>query len=255
MWPLNYSRLAAITALVALAAPSGPGPGRCESAEPKAVVELFTSQGCSSCPPADKLLKTYVERADVIALSYPVDYWDYLGWKDTFASPRFSERQRAYAKTRGDGSVYTPQIVVNGRLHTVGSRQKLIDKTIVAANRLGRLQVPVKLRHDSGMMLIEVGRIPSEPASSATEWNATVWVATVKKISEVDVRRGENGGRKLTYYNTVRELTPVGIWTGEPATFRLDPKSVSWMGSNACAVLVQQGVGGPIIGAAWMESL
>jgi hypothetical protein len=213
----------------------------------KAVVELFTSQGCSSCPPADALLKSYINRPDVLALTFPVDYWDYLGWKDTFASPRFSERQRAYAKARGDGSVYTPQAVINGRTHAVGSRKKIIDKSIIAMDRLSPLSVPVDFRIEDKMMLIDVGPAPDGKAGSAT-----VWVAIIQKSGRVSIGRGENDGQTLTYYNIVRELTPVGMWTGEKDTIRLDTASVTWPKSNACAVLVQQGIGGPIIGAAWM---
>jgi hypothetical protein len=220
---------------------------KAQSTEFKAVVELFTSQGCSSCPPADALLEKYVTRPDVLALTFPVDYWDYLGWKDTYASPRFSERQRAYAQTRGDGSVYTPQAVINGRTHAVGSRKKMIDKSIIAMDRLSPLSVPVTFRVEDKMMLIDVGASTDGKPS-----NATVWVAIIQKAGKVNVRRGENGGRTLNYYNIVRELTPVGMWTGQKETIRLDMASMTWPKSDACAVLVQEGIGGPIVGAAWM---
>lgn len=245
MWQLVRSLMAAVGFF-------GLGAGLPAAAEDRsftAVVELFTSQGCSACPPADQLLKSYVERPDVLALSFPVDYWDYLGWRDTFASPRFTERQRAYAKARGDGRVYTPQIVINGRAHAVGSRKKEIDSTILAMHRIAPLSLPVRLREIDGAMTIEIDgtESPSAPPS------ATVWVATVQQRGEVDVRRGENGGQSLTYYNIVRQMTPVGMWTGGRATLRLDLKSFTMPGWNACAVLVQDGPGGPIIGAAWRE--
>ncbi len=246
MWHTKLRALAMF--IVALTVSSGASSEvKAQSTEFKAVVELFTSQGCSSCPPADALLEKYVTRPDVLALTFPVDYWDYLGWKDTYASPRFSERQRAYAKARGDGSVYTPQAVINGRTHAVGSRKKMIDKSIMAMDRLAPLSVPLTFRVEDKMMLIDVGASPDGKSS-----NATVWVAIVQKAGKVKVRRGENGGRTLSYYNIVRELTPVGMWTGEKETIRLDLASMTWPKSDACAVLVQEGIGGPIIGAAWM---
>ena len=107
--------------------------------KPVMVVELFTSQGCSSCPPADVVLNTIAHRKDVIALTLPVDYWDYLGWKDTNASPRFTERQRAYAKSRGDGLIYTPQAVVNGLVHVNGASQHDVEQAI--GKKIGRAHV------------------------------------------------------------------------------------------------------------------
>ncbi len=222
---------------------------RAEGPKIKAVVELFTSQGCSSCPPADALLKTYIDRPDVLALSMPVDYWDYLGWKDTFASPQFSERQRTYAHARGDGNVYTPQVVVNGRTHEVGSRQRLIDKAIIAMDRLSPISVPVTLRTEDKTMLIEVG----QSLDGASKSRCTVWLAVVKKTGGVKIKRGENRGRQLTYYNVVRDLSPVGMWTGKAETFRLDSAAINRRDTDAFAVLVQQGAGGPIVGAAWLD--
>lgn len=222
---------------------------RAEEGKIKAVLELFTSQGCSSCPPADALLQSYIERPDVLALSMPVDYWDYLGWKDTYASPEFSERQRDYAHARGDGKVYTPQVVVNGRLHEVGSRQRLIDKAIIAMDRLAPIDLPVTLKLADRTIIIEVGAVTDHREGQ----RCTVWLASVKKSGVVAIKRGENGGRKLTYRNIVRDLSPVGMWTGKSETFRLDSASVRRSDTDAFAVLVQQGTGGPIIGAAWLD--
>lgn len=216
-----------------------------------AVVELFTSQGCSSCPPADALLKTYVERPDVLALSFPVDYWDYLGWKDTLASARNSQRQRDYAETRGDGAVYTPQAVINGRTHAVGSRQKKIDKAIMAMSKLVPLNVPIEIGKEGGAMLIKLGA--AEAGKNPLPAAATVWLAVVQKSATVNIKRGENRGKKLRYFNVVRELSPIGMWSGQSNVIRLTPDSVSMENSDACAVLIQQGTGGPIIGAAWLD--
>src|SRR6516165_10211815 len=106
-------------------------------AQTRAVVELFTSQGCSSCPPADKLLGELAKRDDLLALSLPIDYWDYLGWKDTLASHDFSERQREYAQSRGDGAVYTPQAVINGTDDMVGSDRSAIESAVKQATDKG----------------------------------------------------------------------------------------------------------------------
>ncbi|MEQ8824075.1 MAG: DUF1223 domain-containing protein [Filomicrobium sp.] len=222
--------------------------GQDKSQKISAVVELFTSQGCSSCPPADALLKSYVDRPDVLALTFPVDYWDYLGWKDTLASPKYSQRQRQYAKTRGDGAVYTPQVVINGRAHAVGSRKKIIDKSIMAISRLSPMDAPIQVAQENGTFVINIGG-----QTAADDAVATVWIAVVEKAATVEIKRGENSGREITYYNVVRELSPVGMWAGKPKAIRLSPDAMNIAKSNACAILVQQGKGGPIIGAAWLE--
>lgn len=212
----------------------------------KGVVELFTSQGCSSCPPADKLLKTYADRSDVIALTLPIDYWDYLGWKDTFSSPRNTQRQRDYAQRRGDGAVYTPQVVVNGRLHVVGTSKSDIDAAIDNLSRQQPLSVPVSMVSDGRALVIRIGAAKD----GAFIRDATVWLAVVQKKGEVEVGHGENEGRKLVYYNVVREMSAVGMWNGFADEIRLSRKSVMWQQTDGCVVLVQQGSGGPILGAA-----
>lgn len=231
--------------------------GGAARAEPKAaapvvgVVELFTSQGCSSCPPADKLLKTYVDRPDVIGLTLPVDYWDYLGWKDTLSSPRNTQRQRDYAVTRGDGAVYTPQVVVNGRMHVVGSKQSEIDRAINKLKGQYPFTVPVRMATDGDALVINIGS--AKDGNSVSD--ATVWLAVVQKKGEVEVGRGENSGRKLTYFNVVREMSAVGIWNGQAEEIRLSRKSVLWRQTERCVALVQKGAGGPILGAAqWPEN-
>ena len=216
-----------------------------------AVVELFTSQGCSSCPAADRLFETYAKRGDLVALSYAVDYWDYLGWKDTLADPRFSKRQRAYSAARGDGQVYTPQIVVNGREHLVGSDAGALERS------LARLS---SAPHNAGAPAIDVKSDDSTITVSLSRSNggagepATVWLVVVTPRVEVQVTRGENRGRHLVYFNVVRELMPVGKWTGEPSSFNLDRKAVLSSSSDFAAVLLQQGKGGPIVSARWVEA-
>lgn len=213
------------------------------------VVELFTSQGCSSCPPADKLFQTYASRTDLVALSFSVDYWDYLGWKDTLASPKFTARQRAYSAGRGDGEVYTPQIVVNGLAHVVGSHPGDIDKAIErSAAKLASQYVNVNAVGGGQMVRIDVG---AQQAGSKFGMG-TVWLAIVRPKVEVEIKHGENRGKKLTYYNVVRDLTVVGAWTGAATHIEL-PDSALRQPGERCAVLLQAGDGGRIIGAAWVE--
>ncbi len=216
-----------------------------------AVVELFTSQGCSSCPPADRLLKTYADRKDVLALTMPVDYWDYLGWKDTFASPLYSKRQRDYAHTRGDGAVYTPQVVVNGLAHMNGANKRAIDGTIQNFKATeNSLFVPVEIQRDGRKLNISTGDVPKSIGAD----EGTIWLALVQKEGEVPVRRGENGGRKLVYHNIVRQLMPVGMWTAKGKTLQVAESALSGDGTHACVVLLQRGTSGAIVGAAWIDA-
>ena len=218
---------------------------------PKAVLELFTSQGCNSCPPADALLKSYIARPDIIALSLPVDYWDYLGWKDTFAKAKFTERQRAYGRQRGDGKIYTPQIVVDGLAHAVGNSASDIDQAIAANSaKFAQSRVPVAMRLDNGQLIIEAGNAPV--GSSLNE--ANIWLAMVQPEGVIPVRSGENHGKTLKYYNIVRELTPIGMWSGKAMTVRLDRDSIAQPGAESCAVLLQSKTG-QIVGAAMMKKL
>ncbi len=215
----------------------------------KGVIELYTSQGCSACPPADALLKHYADMPDTVALSFPVDYWDYLGWKDTLATPRNSERQRAYAKARADGAVYTPQVVINGVAHVNGASPKEIDSALEAGwPKLVANQIPVRFWNQGSTIVIQTGG--GRKSSPHTE--ATVWLAIIKKSAEVMIPRGENAGKTITYTNVVKELAPVGMWSGKPMQIRLSRNAIIRPESEACAILVQAGDGGPIIGAAWM---
>jgi hypothetical protein len=218
--------------------------------EPKAVVELFTSQGCSSCPNADAALGRLIKREDIVALSFSVDYWDYLGWKDTLASPKFSERQRAYGKVRGDGAIYTPQVIVNGVAHVNGSDEdkigRLIDKTSKA---LAASRVPIKLSEHKNKLVVDVGSASNETPAK----EATLWLAVIAKSVTVPIERGENQGKTVTYQNVVRELIPIGTWNGAQMTVKLERQSFMHPGADRCAVLLQEGHAGPIIGAALMK--
>lgn len=230
------------------AAPSAPRKEQQAGAPIKAVLELFTSQGCSSCPPADAVLNTYASDPTIIALSMPVDYWDYLGWKDTFASAKNSERQRAYAKARGDGAIYTPQVVVNGALHANGASKADIDQAIELTMRnIALPRVPIRFWQEDNNLNIALdgagdGRIVGE---------ATIWLGLVQPEGSVDIRRGENAGRKLGYTNIVRELTPIGLWKGQPMLIQIPRTAVIQAATQKSVVLVQEGKAGPIIGAVW----
>ena len=240
---------AALLAVAATAAARAddPAPHAIKASEITGVIELFTSQGCSSCPKADALLKTYAVKSGVLAISLPVDYWDYLGWKDTFGSAKFSERQRSYAKSRGDGQVYTPQAVVNGLTHVNGASAKDIDAALVASEtQLAPNRVPLYFSMDRGNLMIETG--PAAEGSNIKE--ATIWLAVIQKSADVAVGQGENQGKTLTYTNVVREMTPVGTWTGQSLRIQLSRAALMRPQMETVAVLLQQGKAGPIIAAA-----
>ena len=217
---------------------------------PKAVVELFTSQGCSSCPKADVLLAKLADRDDIIALSLSVDYWDYLGWKDTLASPKFSERQRAYAHARGDGAMYTPQAVVNGLVHVNGSDEGMIGRNIEKTGKtIAVAYVPIRLSESKDRLVVETG--PAQAGVAAKE--ATLWLAVIASNVTVPIARGENQGKTVNYSNVVRELMPIGMWNGKPMTVQLERHSFMRPGTDRCAVFLQEGKAGPIVGAALLR--
>jgi hypothetical protein len=226
------------------ALPAGAGAG-----EPKAVLELFTSQGCSSCPAADKLLAGYAKRDDVIALSFSVDIWDYLGWPDTLASHDNTERQRDYARKFGDSQVYTPQMIVNGASHIVGSQGPKIDKAIVDSELAGGLPVPVSITMSDDAVNIEVAA-----ANAAWPMRGTLWLVLFDKSRTVTIDRGENKGRTITYSNVVRKMQRLQMWKGKPISISLPQAELYESGADGCAVLLQteaEGrLPGTILGAA-----
>ncbi len=208
------------------------------------VVELFTSQGCSSCPPADELLGELAQHDSVIALAHHIDYWDYIGWKDPFASKATTDRQRAYAKRLGLRYVYTPQMVVDGRIDVVGSRRgKVMDAIETAAK--ARKAVEVRFAPEDGKVVI--------PAGHAPDGGAAVWLAVFDDKHETPVPSGENAGRTLEDYNVVRELTRIGTWRGERMEIAVDLGAAAARGRDGCAVIVQQHPAGPVLGATMMR--
>jgi hypothetical protein len=212
----------------------------------KAVIELFTSQGCSSCPPADTLLKTLADDPQVIALSLPVDYWNYLGWKDTFASPRNTERQRNYARARGDGAIYTPQAVVNGLIQVNGASKLQVDDAISETSKTaGPAQVAVRFWQERNTLNFALGQ--ELPGHAPRE--ATIWLGVVQMSGTVPVKEGENAGKTLTYTNVVHELIPIGLWKGMAMQVQLPRAAMMQADVQKVVVLVQEGRSGPIIGA------
>ncbi len=203
-------------------------------AGPRAVIELFTSQGCSSCPPADKLVGELRNDPRLVVVSLPVHYWDYLGWKDTLADPRHTARQKAYSRMRGDGDVYTPQVVVNGTVHALGSDRAAIEGAVVTARDRGaQLSVPVQVAVANGQVSITVGKGNAGPTGE-------IWLWGVASAVPVAIRRGENKGRTITYSNVVRRWIKLGDWAG-PGTWTVPLAQVKAEMVDLVAVIVQTG--------------
>jgi hypothetical protein len=195
------------------------------------VLELFTSQGCSSCPPADRLLTTLARDPSRIALTFPIDYWDFIGWKDTFAEPAFTARQKAYAAARGDSHVYTPQAVVDGLVDTVGSDRAAIEQAVTTyKGHNGALAVPIQLRESDGVLHIDIGAGEGGPAG--------VYVLRVLRSRTVTIGRGENSGHTVTYTNVVRVIRKIGEWDGTNQKFSLSELRGD---DEGYVVLLQQG--------------
>jgi len=208
-----------------------------QAADRLVVVELFTSQGCSSCPPADALLGQIADREDVLGLALHVDYWDYIGWKDQFANPAYTARQKAYARHNGKMSVYTPQMIVDGQRFLVGYKpMQLAD--LIQAHQRAPVRADLDLRRRGERLEISIAR-------GTTGRDAEVIVVTYARERRVDISRGENAGRTLDYHNIVTSWTPVGTWDGTSpyrATVRLDT-------GDEVAVIVQEKGPGAILAA------
>lgn len=217
-------------ALAACSAASQPVTTGQSTGSSPVVIELFQSQGCSSCPPALAVLNQEADRADVLALNFAVTYWDQLGWKDNFAKPEFTARQWDYARAGGRGNVQTPQLIVNGAAAVLGSRKAEVDSAIRAAKPAS-----------AAMISVSNNRISLSGAS--TKAKATVWLVTYDpRAHAVPIRAGENDGRTLVHRNIVTGLQPLGRYTGRATSFAVPPGQ----SGLARAVLVQQDRGGPI---------
>ncbi len=207
-------------------------------AQSPVVVELFTSQGCSSCPPADALLHELAERDDVIALALHVDYWDYIGWKDEFANPAYAKRQKAYARLGNRRSIYTPQMIVNGTTDIVGTKPMQLSKAI-AEHAAKPSPVDVRLARDGDMV---------EIAATTDQNPGQMVVYALRYTPERTARitRGENAGHTISYANVTEDWSVLGEWDGrEPLDL-----SINAPGDKPVVIIVQAGRNGPILGAA-----
>src|SRR5579863_4093299 len=227
------AKTTSILTLLLAALALGAGPASAADAAHPTVVELFQSQGCSSCPPANANVMAIAGRPDVLALSWQVTYWDDLGWKDTFGQPAFTARQWQYAHAFHRGNVATPEVVVNGRADVVGSRRDELDRLIRQADR-----------GDGGPQLrLEPGLVAVSGAGAGAR---VVLVRYDPNILQVPIQRGENGGRTLPHRNVVREVVDLGAWSGGARTYALPAPTRPGLKT---AILVQQGPGGPILAA------
>lgn len=208
------------------------------------VVELFTSQGCSSCPPADAVLKSLRDRPGTLTLSWPVDYWDRLGWEDTFAQPHNAVRQTAYNKRLGRGGVFTPQMIIDGRVQCVGSKPEKVRANIEKARSIDRMVYePVLARRADGDVDLTLPEVPMDGMIAVR----IVWFLS---DAAVQIGDGENQGRTLHYTNVVRASELLTDWKGGSATITLKASDGADMGADHLAVLLQEEYGhGPIVGA------
>ena len=232
---MNFIRIIAFAWMLAAA-------GSLSAAENKlTVVELYTSQGCSSCPPADALLGRLSKIDGILALSFHVDYWDYIGWKDPYGSPAHSIRQRQYSRAFKKSYVYTPQMVVHGMVEMTGSDE---GKVLAAIERAkDRTDVSIRLEQNgAGGLLVFVGATnqPSE---------ASVWLAFYDLVHTTKVRRGENRGVTVRNFNVVRKLSKIGEWRGKRLTLEISSKVLKRQKGRGCAIFLQNVHKGPILGA------
>ncbi|HQZ13284.1 MAG TPA: DUF1223 domain-containing protein [Devosia sp.] len=231
---------AALTVLGLLSTVAGAGELK---QSPRAVVELFTSQGCSSCPKADAMLKDMAAKPDIIALAYHVDYWDYVGWSDTFGSKAHSDHQRDYAESWGSSRIFTPQMVVNGKKGVVASRSRDVGSAIDAAT----LQLPVALKSAGDTLEID---IPADPRFT----DGVVWLVTFIDHADVKIGRGENEGKTIGYSQIVTGRQVLGMWEpGAGAHLKLPLGEVLTPPANGAVIMVQQenaGLPSTILGAA-----
>lgn len=225
----------------ALSAPLFPSQSQAASDLP-VLVELFTSQGCSSCPAADKLAAMLNANSGATVISFNVDYWDYLGWRDTLAKPEYTQRQMDYAKSRGDNDVYTPQMVIDGKHHVVGSNQAEVTNAISAAYKT-QAKLPMTLTANDMELVVDLGE------GAATN-EATLWLMAIAPAVSVKIERGENAGREIVYLNVVRKLVPAGMWNGQAAKLTFPRKGIITGDVKSCIAVLQKGKVGQVLGMA-----
>ncbi|OIQ26153.1 MAG: DUF1223 domain-containing protein [Alphaproteobacteria bacterium MedPE-SWcel] len=207
------------------------------------VVELFTSQGCSSCPPADELLKRMAQRRDVLPLAYHVDYWDYIGWADAFAAPEHTERQRGYAHVAGRNMIYTPQMIIMGREDVVGAdAMQVADAMVQYLGHKSRLNISVNRNGAVASILVP-------PVPGATARALRVQLVRYVPLQRVEIKRGELAGHTLDYANIVKSHEVLADWDGRTA-LELETNLPDGL---PAAVLVQEWPHGPMIAAARLD--
>lgn len=246
----GYLQRFAAATVVAVFACGGPAVAA-EAQKPLGVVELFTSQGCNSCPTADSVFADLVKKGDLIALAYHVDYWDYLGWQDTLATPDNTQRQYDYAKSFRVHSVYTPQAVINGRTHVRGSSRTDIDAAVDKFAKSGEgMSVDIKVMRAGDSIVIDAGEGTGDDQGQ-------IVLVHYKPAQPVTIERGENTGKTITYWNAVTSIQTVGMWHGATARYEFPVSEMLKKGAGGCAVLLQakgpKGLPGPILGAALID--
>ncbi|HXW71292.1 MAG TPA: DUF1223 domain-containing protein [Methylocella sp.] len=195
------------------------------------VIELFTSQGCSYCPRADQLVQAIAHEPGIAAVSYPVDYWDYIGWHDTLASPGNTQRQKSYAAGKEGGQVFTPQIIVDGSVSVAGGDHHALHEAMAGAGLPSNdADAAITLRHEGSHFFADIAGGQGGPA--------TVLALRITPSSTVRIQRGENAGRTVTYTNVVREINDLGVWTGGAISFEL-PSTANL--DDGFIVLLQKG--------------
>ena len=239
----------ALTASIAAGCVMAQEDGKRAHRTPPVVIELFTSQGCSSCPPADSLLSELMgANPKLIALTLPVDYWDYIGWKDTLASPAFTARQKAYGAMRGDHQIYTPQAVVNGVSPVVGSdRDEIEAASRTAFGKDGALSVPLAANPNDNGLSVDLGAAPQGAPRAGT-----FWLFQIARERTVAIGRGENSGHRVTYANVVRHMHRIGDWSGQPTHFDIPGQDLTSADSDSFVLVLQAGSEsrpGPILAA------
>ncbi len=216
------------------------------------VVELFTSQGCSSCPPADDVLAEFSRQKDILALSYSVDFWDYLGWKDTFAQPDCVIRQRKYNISLGKSGIYTPQMIIQGTHDLVGSRQQTAKRMVarMRADMTARQQATPDIIFTLAGNMIDLGISPRKTGSSP---RATIWIIGYDYEKTVTITDGELKGQIKKYHNVVQAIKRIGSWRGKDIRLTLSRQDIGERDYDGYALLLQTGGTGPIIAAAKLK--
>ena len=223
---------------------------------PLTIVELYTSQGCSSCPPADDFLGDLAKRSDVLALSFHVDYWNYIGWNDPFASAVYTQRQRTYARQLSLRYVYTPQMVIQGTFETTGSKRGKINNFIEDAKALPRVPISLSVSENLTLSAGQNSSLNISISASGESFGKSsfgVWAVVYDKYHSTEVKRGENGGRTIENFNVVRDVRQIGQWHGQAEDYTASLPEMTQLGGDACAVFIQLETTGQIIGVANLD--